>query len=86
MFLTGVPKTQRWWLWAFAAWIFFSLGPGLSLGSQNFYIGYFPFLYVWSFIFWICSIILAWALAYKVNFHEVSTDIKAVHDEKDGEA
>jgi hypothetical protein len=79
MLISGVPKNQRWWLWAFALWIFFSLGPGLALGSQAFYIGYFPFLYVWSFIFWIFAVILAWILAYKLDFHEVSTDITPMH-------
>ena len=86
MFITGVPKNQRWWLVAFVTWVFFALGPGLSLGSQPFYIGYFPFLYVWSFVFWMISICLAAALAYKVNFHEVSEDIKPIHEEKSGGA
>lgn len=83
MFITGVPKNQRWWLYALGVWIFFSLGPGLTLGSQPCYIGYFPFLYVWSFAFWMLAILLAIALVYMVDFHEPPTDIKPIHEEKD---
>ncbi|MDR3175737.1 MAG: hypothetical protein LBU06_04315 [Desulfovibrio sp.] len=85
MMITGVPKKERWWLWAFAVWIFFSLGPGLEVGSQPVFFGYFPALYVWSFVFWLLAIGLACCLAYCVHFHDVPTDIKSIQDEKQGE-
>jgi hypothetical protein len=84
MMISGVPKKERWWLWALAAWIICSLGPGLEIGNRAAYIGYFPVLYVWSFAFWLLSIVLAYCLAYKVHFHDVPTDIKSIYDEKQG--
>lgn len=81
--LTGVPQHERWWLWALGVWIFFSLGPGLEIGSQATYIGYFPMLYVWSVLMWGCSIVLAYFLAFKLTFHEVPTDIISIHDEQE---
>jgi len=82
MIITGVPQKEVWWLWALAVWIFFSLGPGLEFGSVPAYIGYFPVLYVWSVAFWLLSIVLALFLAFKVNFHEVPTDIEPITEEE----
>ena len=76
--ITGVPKKERWWLWALAIWIIFALGPGLEIANKHEFIGYFPVLYVWSVLMWLVSIVLAFFLAYKLKFHEVSTDIHPV--------
>ncbi|MBZ4653953.1 MAG: hypothetical protein JG781_1292 [Peptococcaceae bacterium] len=74
--LSGVPKSERWWLWAFFLWIFFSLGPGLLLANKPAFIGYFPVLYVWSLAFWVISLILTYFLGYKLTFTNISDDIE----------
>lgn len=75
--LTGVPKNERWWLWAFFLWIFFALGPGLLLASKPIFIGYFPLLYVWSFAFWMLSLVLLYILGYRLTFTDVPDNLKA---------
>ncbi|MDR2603881.1 MAG: hypothetical protein LBC55_00810 [Desulfovibrio sp.] len=84
MMISGVPKNERWWLRALAVWIICALGPGLEIGNRASYIGYFPFLYVWNFAFWVLAIVLAYFLAFKVHFHDVPTDITAIQDERQG--
>ena len=74
--LTGIPKQERWWLWAFFAWIFFSLGPGLMIANIPAFIGYFPVLFVWSLVFFGLSIILCYILAYKLSFTDVPEDFE----------
>jgi hypothetical protein len=73
---TGVPQKERWWFWVFFAWIFFSLGPGLLLASKPVFIGYFPLLYVYCFVFWIISMVLCYIVGYKMKFTEMPEDIK----------
>lgn len=81
--ITGVPKNERWWLWALALWIVLALGPGLEIANKPLYIGYFPLLYVWSVAMWIVSILLAAVLAYKMKFHEVPLDITPLNPGED---
>ncbi len=81
--ITGVPKHERWWLWALALWIVLALGPGLELANTPSYIGYYPVLYVWCVAMWILSILLAAILAYKMKFHEVPDDITPLHSDED---
>lgn len=80
--LTGVPRKERWWLWAFFIWIFLSLGPGLLMASKPVFIGYFPLLYVWSLAFFAVSLVLTYILGYKLTFTNVPED---VGDEDDTE-
>lgn len=70
--ITGVTRKDRWWLWAFLAWIILSLGPGLLLANKPTFIGYFPLLFVWSVVFWIISLILVYVLGYKLPMTEVA--------------
>ncbi|MFZ5946105.1 MAG: hypothetical protein ACOYVD_18615 [Bacillota bacterium] len=74
--ITGVPKNERWWLWTFFIWIFFSLGPGLLLANKAAFIGYFPVLYVWSMAFWIISLVLTYYLGYKLSFTDIPENIE----------
>jgi hypothetical protein len=82
MMITGVPKNERWWLWAALLWIILSLGPGLELVNKPIFIGYFPLLYLWSFAFYIISLILICILCYRIKFHTVPEDIKSIYDEE----
>lgn len=78
--ITGVPRKERWWFWAFLAWIILSLGPGLIIASKPTFIGYFPFLYVWSFGFWIISLVLCYILGYKLSLTDVPEKFDADKD------
>jgi hypothetical protein len=80
--LTGVPKNERWWLWAALLWIILSLGPGLELANKPVFIGLFPMLYVWSFTFYIISLILITILCYRMTFHKVPENIISIYDEE----
>jgi hypothetical protein len=78
---SGLPKNERWWFWCALVWIFFSLGPGLLVASKPVYIGYFPLLYVWSFAFWIISLVLIYILAFKLDVAQVPEDIQPEESE-----
>jgi hypothetical protein len=80
--ITGVPKKERWWLWAALIWVILSLGPGLELANYPIFIGYFPLLYIWSVLFYIVSLILIAILCYRMKFHTVPENIISIYDEE----
>ena len=84
--MTGVPKNERWWFWAFFLWIFFALGPGLLLASKPVFIGYFPLLFVWSLGLFVVSLVLTYILGYKLSFTELPEDAGAEKDNAGGGA
>jgi hypothetical protein len=79
---TGIPKKERWWLWAALLWIILSLGPGLELANKPVFIGLFPLLFVWSFCFYIISLVLIAILCYRISFHTVPENIVSIYDEQ----
>jgi hypothetical protein len=83
---SGIPVKERWWLWVALLWVILSLGPGLELANKPVFIGLFPLLYIWSFSFYIISLILIVILCYRMSFHTVSEKIVSIYDEEQQEA
>jgi fatty acid desaturase len=79
---SGIPAKERWWLWAALLWVILSLGPGLELVNKPVFVGLFPLLFVWSFAFYIVSLILLTILCYRMTFHTVSENIVSIYDEQ----
>ena len=72
---TNLPKNQSWWLWAFLAWLFFSMGPGLEwFGSRAVFIGPFPWLYLLELLWFVMAIILIYFLCYRLDFCDINDD------------
>lgn len=71
MFLSGVQKKERWFIWALIVWILLAAGPRLLLASKPTFFGYFPALYVWSVVFWVVAIVLNIILSFKIDFVNV---------------
>jgi uncharacterized membrane protein len=72
---TNLPKKQAVWFLFFFIWLFFSMGPGLSLcGSHPFFVGAFPWLYLWELICLAASFVLIYVLCYKLDFCDINEE------------
>lgn len=82
--ISGIPKNERWFLWALFAWIFMCLGPGLQLASKPVFIGPFPLLYVYCVVFFIVGLWLCYMVGYKLSFTQMPEDIEIASEEQEG--
>jgi len=80
--LTGIPKNERWFIWAFFAWIFFALGPGLQLASKPIWIGHLPLLYVYCIVMFLISLILCYVLGYKLKLANIQDTFEEEEESK----
>jgi len=79
--ITGIPKNERWFLWALLAWILLALGPGLQLASKPVFIGYFPLLYVYSVVMFFIGLWLCYMAGYKLKFTVMPDDLENENEE-----
>jgi hypothetical protein len=85
---TNLPKKQAVWFLFFFVWLFFSMGPGLSLcGNFTFFVGPLPWLYVWELICLAAAFVLIYVLCYKLDFCDINEEgIKRIIEDSEKEA